>query len=292
MTTKPSMFKTPEGQARYFAAYDATLALWPVPVESFDVTTRFGPTHVHVCGPQDAPPLVLIAGQAVSSTMWYANVEGLSREYRVCVPDIIGDMGKSVRTRPFTQPTDFADWMNDLFDGLQIEAAHVAGLSYGGFIALRLALSTSTRVKKLILMAPASLLSLRPVFFVRMMGMMLPGFMLSAKAKQKLLLGVDSPHVAPVIKQMMTKNDFQYNMYLPPTFTDDQLKQVSVPTLLLFGEHEVIYDYKAALARAKKLIPNIEMDIIPGAGHASPLDQPELVNACILDFLKKEIQVG
>ena len=98
MSTQPSMFKTSEGQARYFAAYDATLALWPVSVESFDVPTRFGSTHVHTCGPQDAPPLLLLPGQAVSSTMWYPNIGALSHAYRVYAPDIIGDMGKSVRT--------------------------------------------------------------------------------------------------------------------------------------------------------------------------------------------------
>ena len=62
-----SMFRTPESQALYFAAYDATLALWPVPVKSQDVPTRFGSTHVHTCGPEDAPPLLLLPGQAISS---------------------------------------------------------------------------------------------------------------------------------------------------------------------------------------------------------------------------------
>lgn len=60
MSTEVSMFKTPEGQARYFAAYDETLALWNVPVESFDIDTRFGKTHVNICGPKDAPPLLLL----------------------------------------------------------------------------------------------------------------------------------------------------------------------------------------------------------------------------------------
>ncbi len=55
MPPTPSMFKTPEGQARYFAAYDATLALWPVPVTSLEVPTRHGITHVNACGPEDAP---------------------------------------------------------------------------------------------------------------------------------------------------------------------------------------------------------------------------------------------
>ena len=287
MSTQPSMFKTPEGQARYFAAYDATLALWPVPVESFDVPTRFGSTHIHVCGPENAPPLVLLPGQAVSSTMWYPNIAALSRAYRVYALDIIGDMGKSVRTRPITSPLDFGTWLTDVFDELRLARAHVAGLSYGGFLALRLALSAPERVGKLALMAPAGLLPLRPQFFFRMAAVFLPAFVLSFQSKQKLLLGVYSPNAVPAIKQMMTTTDFRYNMYLPPVYTDEELRQVKTPTLLLLGEHEIIYDLQAALNRAVNLIAHIETAIIPGAGHALNIDQPDMVNSRILDFLEK-----
>lgn len=56
----PSAFKTLEGEARYLAAYDAALKLWPVPYDEIDISTRFGRTHVVVSGPNDAPPLVLL----------------------------------------------------------------------------------------------------------------------------------------------------------------------------------------------------------------------------------------
>lgn len=283
----PSMFRTPEGQARYFAAYDATLALWPVPVHSRNVPTRFGLTHVHTCGPEDAPPLLLLPGQAISSTMWYPNIEALSQAHRVYALDVLGDMGKSVSTRPFKQPTDFADWLNDLLDELRLEQTYVAGLSYGGFIALRLALSAPQRVRKLVLMAPASLLPIRRRFFLRMASFLLPAFVLSFEGKQKLLLGTASPKAAPAIKQMLTTNDFRYSMHLPPVYTDEELRQLTMPTLLLLGDCEVIYNVKKALHRATTLIPRIETEVIPGAGHALNFDQPEIVNTRILKFLKE-----
>ncbi|GAB4577586.1 MAG: enantioselective carboxylesterase CesB [Anaerolineales bacterium] len=287
MSTQPptTMFRTPEGEARYFDAYAKTMALWPVEVQSFDIPTSFGSTHIHSCGPEDAAPLLLIHGQAISSTMWYPNVGGLSHHFRVYAPDILGDMGKSIQTRPFKQPADFGDWMRELLDELKIERAHVAGLSYGGFIAAQTALSLPERVNSLILMAPASLLSIRPIFFLRMMGVLIPG--LSFVSKQKLIMGTAPTNAIPAIQQMFTTNDFRYSMYLPPTFKDDQLRQIRAPTLLLIGEQEVIYNYKAAIARAKKLIPNIETTIIPGAGHALNFDQPEIVNQHILAFLNK-----
>ena len=286
-TTKPSMFRTSEGQARYFAAYDATMALWPVEVQSFDVPTSFGSTHIHTCGPENMPPLFLIPGQAISSTMWYPNIGTLSQHHRVYTLDILGDMGKSVQTRPYAQPTDFADWLSEVFDELHLEKAHVAGLSYGGFIAAQLALSKPDRVNKLVLMSPASLLSLRVSLFLRMTVMFLPGFILSLDNKLQLLLGVNSPLLKPAFKQVLTPTDYRYRIYLPPTFKDEQLRQLRVPTLLLMGDKEVIYNYKAAFARAKKLIPNIETAIIPGAGHALNFDQPEMVNQHILAFIQK-----
>mgnify|MGYP001307803718 CR=1 FL=1 len=286
MSSQPSMFRTPEGQARYFAAYDETMKLWPIEVQSLDIPTSFGRTHIHACGSEDTPPLILIHGQAISSTMWYPNVGALSQYFRVYAPDILGDMGKSIQARPFKQPSDFGDWMCEVLDGLNIERTHVAGLSYGGFIAAQTALSHPERVNKLILMAPASLLSIRPIFFLRMMGVLIPG--LSFTTKQKLIMGTAPTHAVSAIQQMFTTSDFQYSMYLPPTFKDDQLRQIRAPTLLMMGDQEVIYNYKAAIARAKKFIPNIETTIIPGAGHALNFDQPEIVNQHILTFLQKE----
>jgi pimeloyl-ACP methyl ester carboxylesterase len=287
MPTQPTMFKTPEGQARYFAAYDATLALWPTTVEPIDLPTRFGPTHVNACGPEDAPPLVLLPGAAISSTMWYPNVGALSRDYRVYAPDIIGEMGKSISTCPITKPAEFVDWLLDVFDGLRLERAQVVGISLGGYLALTLAHSVPERVAKLVLLSPATLLAIRPRFYLRVAAAILVPF-LSAETRQALFLGIASPNAAPAIKQLMTPTDFRYKMSFPKVNTDDELRHIQAPTLLLLGEHEVIYNPRTALKRAVSLIPRIEADIIPGVGHALNLDQPERVNQRIVEFLGKD----
>src|SRR5512147_1785816 len=86
-------FKSPEGAEQYRAAYDATLALWPVPYEALDITTDFGTTHINVAGSPDSPPLVLIHGAQVNSTQWYTNIEPLSRHFHVYALDVIDQMG-------------------------------------------------------------------------------------------------------------------------------------------------------------------------------------------------------
>jgi pimeloyl-ACP methyl ester carboxylesterase len=73
---------------------------------------------------------------------------------------------------------------------------------------------------------------------------------------------------------------------MPNVFSDGELRAMCVPTLLLMGEHEVIYDSAMALARARRLIPNFEGDLVPRSSHDMAFSQHRIVDARILDFLK------
>ena len=44
MSQKISVFRSPEGETKYYAAYDATLKQWPVPYEDLIIATGFGDT--------------------------------------------------------------------------------------------------------------------------------------------------------------------------------------------------------------------------------------------------------
>jgi len=278
------MFRTPEGQARYFAAYEKTLGLWPVPVESFDVTTRFGLTHVNVCGVKDSPPLILFHGAAISSTQWYPNVESLSQHYRIYAPDILGEVGKSIRTGDPLKPEDYPIWISDLLAGLDLESAHVGGLSLGGYIAVTMAIKLSNRVKKLILMAPAGIAPLRKTSYLRMAIAFVP--FLSRKIKQRVILGTNTPILNPLIDQVTETGDFRYNLFLPPNFSDEELQNVKASTLLLLGENEVIFNIQRIMKRCRQNIPVMTTRVIANAGHALSIDQPEIVNRYVIEFLQ------
>jgi pimeloyl-ACP methyl ester carboxylesterase len=71
----------------------------------------------------------------------------------------------------------------------------------------------------------------------------------------------------------------------PKVFNDADLCQITVPTLLLIGDHEVIYNPVRALARAKRLIPNVEATLVPETSHLLVLEKPDVVNRHILEFL-------
>ena len=285
-----SLFNSPEGEARYYAAYDKVLALWDVPYECLRVATQFGATHVIASGPKAGPPLVLLHAIAISSTMWYPNIAELSRDFRTFAVDVMGDAGKSISSHRLKNRCEHAQWLLDVFNQLHIEQADVAGLSYGGFLTLNFALQAPDRVKRIVLLAPAGcFVRFRLAFWLRMAsGIFLP----PRAAFKKLIPWISARKDAaenPVFEQMLVNWLFgkaHFGVW-PRVFTDEELRRVGVPTLLLIGDREVIYDPRVAIGRATRLIPRIEAAIIPNASHFLTFDQSEAVDARVLSFLKQ-----
>jgi pimeloyl-ACP methyl ester carboxylesterase len=75
----------------------------------------------------------------------------------------------------------------------------------------------------------------------------------------------------------------------PQVFPDEELSGIHLPTLLLIGQQEPLYDPVAALERAKRLIPNLDGELVPRASHAMAQGQHRIVNARILEFLRSQV---
>ena len=72
---------------------------------------------------------------------------------------------------------------------------------------------------------------------------------------------------------------------MPTVFSDDALGAMHVPTLLLMGDHEVIYDPAVALARARRLIPDFRGELVPQCSHDMCVSQHRIVDTRVLEFL-------
>jgi pimeloyl-ACP methyl ester carboxylesterase len=293
MDTPIDLFKTPEGQARYFASYDAALQLWQVPHESQFITTPYGKTHVISCGPKEAHPLLLLhAGQA-SSTMWFPNIALLSEKYHVFALDTPGEPGKSVPSRRNNTRSDCSAWLEGVMDELGISKAHAMGLSRGGWLALNLALYAPARLEKIILLSPAAVFIALNSFFSAVVQavMRVPT---RSVAKIALKSWVSKGFVVdPVFAEQFTLgllnwnwkvNQSGYSGVMPSTFSDEELRQIRQPVLMLIGDQDRINPPKS-LERARGTVPNLEGEVIMQAGHFLNMEQPESVNSRVLKFL-------
>jgi pimeloyl-ACP methyl ester carboxylesterase len=285
-----SRFRTPEGAVRFLAAYDATLALWPVSHEALDIQTSFGTTHINVAGSPDLPPLVLLHGAQISSPVWYATVGPLSRHFRIYAPDAVDQMGRSVPSKKLKTPKDCSDWLIEVLDALKLKAVVLVGHSQGSWQALNLTLTVPERVKKLILLSPSG--SFSRVHW-QMLLRMLPVFIRPTKNTfygcfqwlTTMPLGTEHPIAEQFMIGALSFKPDELSLGVVSVFKDEPLRQIRIPTLLLVGDHDGTCRPQSDIERARRLIPQIEAEIISGGGHLLPVDQAEAVNARMLTFL-------
>ncbi len=285
MPEKISVFNSREIEAEYNAAYEAALKLWPVPYEEFYIPTRFGDTHVIASGPKDAAPLVLFHPAGCGAIIWYRNVGPFSQHYRVYAVDVMGEANKSLPTRRINSRQELADWIEDLFNGLQIRSADFVGNSFGGFLTLNTALLLPTRVKKVVLISPAATFAQMWLWW----WYFFPAYGIGAKCLLRRAydwIWQDFPADDEIarIRNITSLNGVPG--HVPPSiFTDDELRKIQTPMLLLIGDHEVIYNSKRVIRRATRLVNGLRAEIVPNANHNAEYTAADAVNKKILDFL-------
>jgi pimeloyl-ACP methyl ester carboxylesterase len=176
--------------------------------------------------------------------------------------------------------------------------ADLMELTYGGWLTLNYAIATPERLKKIALLSPpGSFVPLAKQFFVRLMLMRYVGgrfpvenFVRWITYEENLYdpltraIGVDGM----TAQMYLGLRYFRLPGEAPPiVFSDEELRDMQVPTLLLIGQQEVIYDPKAALERARRLIPNFEGELVPRSSHDMSISKHEIVDRRILEFLKR-----
>lgn len=282
-------FKSAAGEAAFMAVYDAAMAEWPVPYSTSMIPTRFGTTHVIICGPEGAPPLILIHAAGTGSIVWHRNIAALSLRYRTYLIDIVDEANKSRWAASMDSRAAAAEWIAQVMDGLKLEQAHLGGLSRGGWLALNFALAVPDRVRSLSLLSPAaSVVKFRLAFFLNFLGPLL--FPSRSRVYRTFRwMSVQGEKVDRFIPELMfmAVQHFRFPKggIFPGLFSDQELSGLVPPCLLLIGDQEQIYDPKRAMERAQRLIPNLRAEWIPGAGHLALMERPELVNARLISFL-------
>jgi pimeloyl-ACP methyl ester carboxylesterase len=290
MPEKISVFRSPEGEAQYYVAYDAVLRQWPVPFKELYIPARFGNTHVIASGPGDAAPLVLLHPSGGGGVIWIRNVETLNQRYRVYAVDTISEPNKSILTSPisFNQRREFADWIVDMFKGLNIKSTFMVGNSFGGFLTLNAAYYLPERVKKIVLISPAATFVPIPAWTWNFIPANIIG--LITRSDPVLLkpyewIWQDFPKEECIAKlRATTAVTGRPRHWSPTVFSDDELRAIQTPVLLLIGDHEVIYKPEDAIRRAIRLVPNLKAEIMPNANHIAEYTNAQMVNEKILEF--------
>ena len=242
--------------------------------------------HYQTHGPEDAPPLLLIMGLALSSTAWDRLPGRLQQRFRVIVFDNRG-VGGSQRARGLVRMRDFADDAAAVLRaaGVDGSGASVFGISMGGMIAQELALGHPHLVRSLVLGAThgSALRSHKPDLQVvlSLLGATLLGPRAYKQVAHLLVsrefgrdqrhelhrwlrgAGIGSP--TAVLRQMAA---ILGHSTLP------RLHGIRCPTLIITGTHDrLVPPINSRILHEH--IPHARLVELPGAGHVFPLERED-----------------
>jgi pimeloyl-ACP methyl ester carboxylesterase len=280
-----------EDQRKFLSDYQTELSSWQVPVKESDITTEFGKTHIVSFGNPLGKPLILLHWFYSNSTEWKYMAPFLQEHYCVYAVDIIGDMGKSYAYNPPKNDKEISTWFNQVTDSLGLKKVALCGHSNGGFQAMIIAQQNPDKVDKLILLAPASgLMPFSLKFYLSSFGTALyPKDIILEIFKKSGTIKPDlwSKEMTEMLTISFRAAANQLRVY-PREFTDEEIRSIKAPTLLILGEKEMIYSPKKAAGRASQILPDSRVVMLPGCGHAIPLDAPEEASKAINSFLISE----
>ncbi len=248
-------------------------------------------------------PVLFIHEFAGDHRSWESQVRALSRRYRCIVYDARGYPPSDVPEDPaaYSQDLAVADAIAVL-DALEIERAHIVGLSMGAFTSLHLALRHPERSRSAVVAAvgygahPDARESFRSeaeaiarAFEAEGAEGFAPRY---AAGPARVQYQNKDPHGwADFARQLGehsslgAANTMRGVQRERPSLYDlrDELARVEVPVLLLVGdEDEGCLDANLMLKRTMR---SAALAVLPRTGHASNLEEPELFNRFVSEFL-------
>jgi 3-oxoadipate enol-lactonase len=237
-------------------------------------------------------PVILGHGFLMDHEMFRHQVEALRSEFRVITWDERGFGLTEFDGKPFTYWDSAKDCLG-LLDHLGIQRAVVGGMSQGGYLSLRAALTAPERVLALVLIdtqAAAEAADKKPAY-KQMMDMWIAMGPVDHLAQAVATIILDDPQENElwIAKWKARPSELiaqPSNCLLERDDISARLGEIKCPALVIHGTNDTAIPLDAAKAMAKALSGCKGVLEIKGAAHASNLTHPRPVNAALLPFLR------
>ena len=247
--------------------------------------------HAVVEGPEDAPVVLLSNSLGATLEMWDPQVPALTERYRVIRYDTRGH-GRSPSPQGDSTVDDLADDVLALLDRLQVQRAHVVGLSIGGMTGLRLAVRDPDRVDRLAVLCSSAHTGNPDAWRERAATARTQGTAALADAVvgRWFTPGWSAEHpefVARMRQTIADTDDEGYASCCAAVGAMDQradLASITAPTLVVSGADDPALppEHQAAIAAG---IPGAELLTVAPAAHIANVEQPQAVTDALLAHL-------
>ena len=245
----------------------------PGPIESRAVPTRLGPSHVLLAGPAAGPPIVAVHAMRTGSAHLLSELGPLLDRFRVIAPDLPGQSVRGPQVRLPLGDDSHARWLLDVFDGLGLGAVDLFGVSWGGFVARQTATVAPERVRRLALLVPAGIVNGSHWKSLTRMAVPLIRYRLWGSERNLRrfldpLLTTWDPDWAGYMGD--TLRHLQTDLRIPPLATDDELRRLTMPVLVLGAAEDISFPGERLVRRVKELVPHADAEVIPRCKHCPP----------------------
>jgi pimeloyl-ACP methyl ester carboxylesterase len=238
--------------------------------------------HYEVHG--DGPALILTHGYSSTSTMWQGQIAAFSKHHKLVLWDMRGHGQSDYPEDPaaYSEALTVGD-MAALLDAVGAKTAIVGGLSLGGYMSLAFYRAHPERVSALLIIDTGpgfrkddarEAWNKRALDTAERLDREGLAVLKSATRERASANHRDATGLARAARGMLTQRDARVIEVLP---------EIKVPSLVVVGADDTPFlaasDYMAAK------IPGATKVVIPSAGHAVNIDQPQAFIDAILPFL-------
>lgn len=242
-------------------------------------------------------PVVFGHSFLCTGDMWRGQIDALQDSYRLINPDFRGHGQSAPVRRPFSL-YDAVDDVVGVLDELGIERAVWCGLSIGGMVALRAALTVPDRVSALVIMdsdAGSERLLRKLKYGLMGFGTRTVGTKPFLPAICKMMFGATTRREQPALVDEWRRvfDDIDVpsalqglDALVKRDSIIERLPEIAVPSLVVVGREDASLP-PAVSRRIHDGLPNSQFVEIEGAGHLSALEQPGQVNDVLARFLQQ-----
>ena len=253
----------------------------------------------------DGDPILCLHGFGASTFTWHQFIDPLSRHNRLILVDLKG-FGRSAKPDDHQYSIhDHADTIHELIVQNDWRNLTLIGNSYGGALALLLALrlqkGDASRLSKLVLIDAGAYKDYLPGYLKLMRTFLgkAMAFLLPARQTVKFVLNLSFYNREKITEQQVANysrplsDPGNRNALLEtarqciPADANElvaKYKEISVPTLILWGRHDRVISLKVGELLSQTL-PNSILEIFEECGHVPQEEQPEKTIASISRFL-------
>ena len=238
-------------------------------------------------GTGNATPVVFLHGVGSDKSVWHPQLEHFGRERRAIAFDYPG-YGDSDPAPDGTTRDDYAEAIHSALHALDVERAHICGLSLGGVVAIALADAVPNHCASLIL---ADTFAAHPdghAIYERALAVTDLRALAEARVDVLLAQPVDPAVRSEVVATMARIPLAAYRIGAEAVWLAgqaDRAGSIDVPTLVVCGTEDKVTPPSLSQALTD-LVPGARYEAIEGAGHISNFEEPDAFNRLVGDFIR------